>query len=233
VVMVNGEDVTGTILSPVVPVLVSGRISFDDGGTARAVNPASVRVVMQRLDPSYSGMQPSVQAGSSVVHGDVTFEFKTAPGRIALRAASGRWRTRAVYVDGADVTDTGVDVNTQGVRGVRIELTSQQQQVSGTVTDARGDVVEDCAVVMFARDRTRWIAPFDRYLAIERTGKDGRFGVETLPPGDYYAIATDQIDGNEWQAPESLDALSRYASVFSLRSGEVRTLDLKLLTPLK
>ena len=49
-------------------------------------------------------------------------------------------------------------------------------------------------MLLFAQDRARWTAPFNRYLFRTQAGDDGLFKVSTLPPGDYYAIALDHAD---------------------------------------
>ena len=116
------------------------------------------------------------------------------------------------------------------MRGVEIELTNRSQQISGLVTNAKGDAVKDCVVLLFAQDRLRWIAAGNRYFSIGRPGDDGRFSVATLPPGDYYAIALDRADPMEWQDPEFLEGLSRQASAFTLAQSETQTLALRLFS---
>ena len=98
------------------------------------------------------------------------------------------------------------------------------------MTDAGSGLVKDYVVIVFAQDRARWLAPFNRYFSLGRPGDDGRFKVGTLPPGEYYAIALDRADPTQSQDPEVLDGLSRQASAFSLGEGENRTLDLRLFT---
>jgi hypothetical protein len=70
----------------------------------------------------------------------------------------------------------------------------------------------------------------NRYVAVGRPGNDGTFRISTLPPGDYYAIALDGIDGSEALDPESLEGMARLATTVSLAAGDTRTLDLKLVT---
>jgi hypothetical protein len=237
-VTVNGEDVTDLHLAPVVPAAVSGRVSFDDPGAAQSVQSSAIRIMWQALNPD--DMSVGFAGGpASPVQDDLAFELKTPPGRMALRViiAASRpstaigWQVKAIRVGAVDVTDSGVDVGSQGVRGVEIELTNRWQQITGLVTDANGGSVKDYVVVLFAQDRLRWSAVGDRYFATGRPGDDGRFNVATLPPGDYYAIALDRADPTECEAPEFLENLIRQASVFSLAEGETKTLALRLFTP--
>jgi hypothetical protein len=237
VVTVNGEDVTGVRLAPIVPVTVSGRVSFDDLSAARSLEASAIRISAQASSPDDAAMGIGSPGIPAPAQNDFTFELKTGPGRIALRAniqstvaAPSRWQVKAIRVNGTDVTDSGFDVGSEGVRGVDIELTNRVQQISGAVTDARGEIVKECVIVLFARDRSRWIAAFNRYFSVGRPGDDGRFKIMTLPPGEYYAIALDRVDMIDAQNPEFLAGLSRRASTFSLAAGATETLALRLFS---
>jgi hypothetical protein len=171
-----------------------------------------------------AGTQPNVTD-------DLRFELRTAPGHVALRAVGPPgWQVKAVRAGGIEVTDSGIEVGNDGLAGVEIELTNRLQQISGAVTDGRGEPVADYTVVVFARDPGRWTAPFARHLAMARPDDDGRFSVATLPPGDYYAIALDGLDATQWQDPALLERLTGQASVVSIGEGDTRTLDLKLFS---
>jgi len=252
VVSVNGEDINDVRLAPVVPVTVSGRVLFDDAGGAPPLKPSVIQVMAQPMNVDDSGFGFPVPGGPPPpLQDDFSFELKTAPGRIALRAivqpapgtpppspgtpppATGTanvWQLKAVRINGTDVTDSGIEIDSRGARGVEIELTNRRQQVSGSVSDANGVKVKDYTVVMFAQDRARWTAPFNRYLGRAQAGADGLFKVSFLPAGDYYAIALDGVDGSQWQDPEFLEGLIRQASSVSLAPGDTRTVDLKLFT---
>ena len=235
-VTVNGDDLAGVRLAPIAPATVSGRVSFDDAASAQALKPSAMSVVMQPLNPDDALLGIGTTPGPSPLRDDFTFELKTTPGPVGLRivaqAAGGAtpWQLKTIRVNGVDVTDTGIDVGSQGVNGIEIEMTNRLQQLSGTVADARGVTATDYAVAIFSQDRTRWTAPLNRHLAVGRPSNDGTFRISTLPPGDYYAIALDRIDGSEALDPESLEGMARLATTFSLSAGDTRTLDLKLVT---
>jgi hypothetical protein len=232
-VTINGEDLSGVTLVPTAPVTIAGRVVFDDPGASQSLKASNIRVLAQPL-----GTDDSLLGGGglpSPLHDDFTFENKTFPGRVALRAvvpitpdASNGWQLKAVRVNGVDVTDTGVDVGPQGTSGIEIEVTNRAQQISGAVTDAAGASVKDYTVLLFSQNRSRWTEPTSRYLALARPRDDGSFRVATLPPGEYFAVALIRMDINDWQDPETLEALSRSATTFVLGPGDTRTLDLKL-----
>jgi len=229
-VTVNGEDVTGVQLTRVVPVSITGRVSFDDQAAAQSVRASTVRVATLASTVGDAGLGVGSGGNALPVKDDFSFDLKTTPGQMGIRAVAAGWQVKSIRVNGTDVTDTELDVGGQGVSGVEIEMTNRLQELSGAVTDGDGKMVTDYAVVIFAQDRSRWAAPFNRYGATGRPGADGHFKVATLPAGDYYAIALDHSDAIEGQDPEFLETLSRLASPVSLGQGDSRTLELKLFT---
>ncbi len=234
-VSVTGDDVSGVRLAPVTLVAISGRISFDDPGAAQSLKPSAVRVVTQALNgDDFAGIGVGAGGPPRPVNDDFTFESKTPPGRIGLlpivQQASNTWRLKSIRVNGSDVTDSGLEVGSEAVSGIEIEMTNRLQQVTGTVTDARDGAVRDYTVALFSQDRARWKVATNRYFALGRPDADGGFKVVTLPPGDYYAVALDSIDVAGWQDPDLLEGWSRVATAFTLTPGDSRALTLRLFT---
>jgi len=238
---VNGADVTGVLVAPVTPVTVKGRVILDDPAAAQSVKASSIRVVAQALNPDNAGN--AIGGPPGPLQDDFTFELKVAPGPIALRAniagvaatatspaSPSTWRVKAVRANATDITDTGVEVGSQGLSGIEIELTNQVNLVTGGVTDGRGSAVKDYVVLLFSQDRARWTSAVNTRSTLVRPDDEGRFKNGILPPGQYYAIALDRVDQMAWQDPDFLEGLSRQAATFTLAAGETRTLDLRLFT---
>ena len=237
-VTVNGSDVTGVLLTPVVPAVVTGRVVFDP--PSATPDPTTVRVMANPKNPEMMmGMMMNV--GPPIVKDDFTFEVKTAPGQMTIRAfvggpgaapaTQGPWLLKSVRYDSKDVTDSGLDLTSgRDVSGVEIVMTNRPQIVTGQITSARGEIVKDGAVLLFAQDREQWGVLGGRYAAMGRPDKDGKYTVRTLPPGDYFAIAVEQIDNQRYPGdPDYFDLLSRAAVRFSLVEGDARTVDLTLI----
>jgi hypothetical protein len=139
------------------------------------------------------------------------------------------WSLKAVRLNGADVTDTGIDFNrNQEVHGIEIEVTNHPASVSGTVTNNRGQVPADYTVVVFARDEQRWTFA-TRYIQTARPDQDGRFKITAAPPGDYLAAAFEYIEPGQSGDPDFLKQIRDRATAFSLGDGEVKTISLKLI----
>ena len=69
-------------------------------------------------------------------------------------------------------------------------------------------------------------------LHLDRTARSGRrFRVRSLPPGDYYAVAVDNMEPGRWIDPDFLDSVIHAATGLSLDAGETKSIDLKLAEP--
>ena len=230
-VTVNGEDVSGVQLAVAKMVSGTGRIVVRDPAAAQTLKPTGLRVMAQPASPDDMMMMMGGPNGGEVKD-DFSFEIKTAPGRFNLRIGSPMpgFGLKAVRLNGVDVTDTGVDFTPAGdVSGIEIELTNHPQEVSGLVTNARGEPQKNYSVVVFAQDREKWTGN-SRYMTMSRPDQDGRFKIRSLPPGSYYVVALDYVDPGEMGDPEFLERVRVRATSISLGEGETKTLDLKLNT---
>ena len=238
-VSVNGTDVTGVLLAPVLPVVVTGRVVFDP--PTAPPDPTSVRVMANPKNPEMMmGMMMNV--GPQIVKDDFTFELKTSPGQMVIRAnvngpganpapqAPGAWMLKSVRYDANDVTDSGLELTSgRDVSDVEIVMTNRPQIVTGQVTNARAEIVKEGTVLLFSQDREQWASGFGRHMGMSRPDKDGKYTLRTLPAGDYFAVAIEQVDNQRFPGdPDYFDLLSRSAVRFSLVEGETRIVDLTL-----
>lgn len=95
--------------------------------------------------------------------------------------------------------------------------------IAGHVADARAIPVRDYSVIVFPTDRTKWLAT-SRFLTVARPSPDGGFEVGGLPPGEYWVVAVDAIQGNQsvggWEKPEVLEPLTPRATRVTLAERE-------------
>jgi hypothetical protein len=226
-VAVNGDDLTGVRVSPLLPATGVGRLVFDDQAAAQSLTPALIRISAQTVSPQDAiGVSPA----PTPVKDDLTFELKVPPARASLRVGVPQpWQVKSIWLNGVDVTDAGILFNAgEDVSGIEIDLTDRAQTVAGTVVNARGDTIASYVVVLFPQERSRWVSAWNRFVAIGRADAEGNFKVTSLPPGDYYAMALDHVDPTRWQDPEFLQTLTPEATRFSIGDGETKTLYLKL-----
>jgi hypothetical protein len=225
-ITVSGDDLTGIRLTASKPSIVTGRVIVDRAA-AQSLRPASVRLGLQpvQMDMMMMGGTPP-----GAVNEDLTFEMKAQPGtfRVTLFGQMPGWSIRSVRYRGTDVTDSGMEFRpNEDVTDIEVELTNRVTDVSGVVTNAKGEALKDYSVVVFPQDRDKW-TPSSRYMRTARPDQDGRYKVNGLPPGDYRVIALDYLDQNEWNSPEFLDGVRSKATTFSVNEGESKSVDLKI-----
>jgi hypothetical protein len=166
------------------------------------------------------------------VNDDLTFELKSRPGKMRLNlggTATG-WSIRAVRYRGVDVTDSGIDFKAnEDISDVELEITNRVTDLSGLVTNSRGEPVKDYAIAVFPQDRDKW-TPGSRYFRSGRPDQDGRFKLTSLVPGEYFVIALDYMDASEWTDPEFLERIRTKATKLSISEGETKSVDLKVTT---
>jgi protocatechuate 3,4-dioxygenase beta subunit len=222
---VHGDDLTNVVLVTSKGGSAAGKVIFE--GVTRP-NTLALRVAASTVDmdgpPAIGGLS------SGQVTADMTFELKGVAGPRLIRVMSlpTGLMVKAVRLNGTDVTETPIDFkNGEQVSGIEIVI-GKATEVSGTVTDASGTTVKDYTIVLFADDPQKWTLPMTRWVAGRRPDQEGRFKIENLPAGTYYAVAVDYIAQGEWGDPDLLERLKPKAKRLSLDEGEVKTIDLKL-----
>ena len=225
-ITVGSEDINGLLLAAARPVSVTGRIILPPGASFQ---PGTSRLI---ASPAETEMMPFGPPGGGKINDDLTFEMKVPPGRSLVRLlarTAGDWSTKSERLNGVDVTDTGIEIRPgEDITGLEIELTNQQSQITGSVTNSRGQAVKDYSVVVFARDREKWTLPQTRYIRQGQADQEGRFKVTGLPAGEYYAVAVDYVDVGEANDPEFLDKIKDRATMLTLDDGGTKVLDLKI-----
>jgi protocatechuate 3,4-dioxygenase beta subunit len=230
-VSVNGEDINGVRLTAATLVTLTGRIVVQDTGAAQSLKPP-IRINLSPVNPDDQMFMPG---GNTTAKDDFTFELKSQPGQFRVFAgasggAQAMWVVHAVRQNGVDVTDTGIEISSSGeTSGIEIEFTNHVSELSGIVTNQRGEVAKDYTLIVFSQDREQWTGN-TRYRSQGRPDQDGRFKIRALPAGRYYAVALENADPGDSGDPDFFDRIRMKATMFSLNDGETKTLDLKIQT---
>jgi protocatechuate 3,4-dioxygenase beta subunit len=227
-VNVAGEDIGGLVVVGTRGAKASGKITFDGGAAPEGVS--TLRLMAGSTDGENVG--PMAAAfGNSSVKDDGTFTMDGLVGGRTFRVMNGPkgWFLKRVTINGEDITDKGLEFKPgEDVTGIDIELTNKTTSVSGGVTDGKSQPLKDYTVVVFAEDQAKWTMPLNRWTQSARPDQEGRFKLNNLPPGDYYAIAVDYVAQGEWSDPDWLARASKKATKFTLDEGGSKTLELKL-----
>lgn len=230
IVVVNGSDVDGVYLAPLVPVTVSGRVIFDNPASATKVRASAIRVTGEALNPDDA--MAGLVGPPTTPKDDFRFVLQLPPILVMPRATVGTgsgssWMLKAVYVNGVDVTDTGIALRPgEDVSDVEIELADQPPKVSGTVT-VDNTPASGYNVIVFPQDRDRWTLSGPSVFQSTRTDASGRFSMTGLRPGRFYAAAILDLDDVGWTDPEFLERAAQRATLVTLAYGEDKVLDLR------
>jgi hypothetical protein len=225
-VTVSGDDLSGLTVVTGRGATLTGQV-VAEGDTAPTFPAGRLRVTGFSPEPGGfgGGNRPAA------VKDDWTFELRgvVSPRILDVNGLPQGWRVKAVYYGGQDVTDTPIEPRGgETLEGFRIILTNRLTQVTGAVTDSRGEAAPDYVAVLFSTDSARWGAR-SRFVQAARPDQQGRYEIQGLPPGDYLAVAVEYLPEGEWRDPAVLEALRSVAANLRLEEGETRGLDLKLM----
>lgn len=223
-VVVAGRDVTDLILQTSKGSTAHGRVMFE-GSQRPTFQPSTMEVAARPA--SFDDV--SVVGSASRVKRDWTFELKNLAGSVLIRTPQipSPWALKAILNGGEDVTDTAVEVKVgQEITGLRVVLTTDTTEISGRVSGCREMPGEQCSVLVFADDTSRW-GPQTRFVRVIRPDRDGAFKIRGLPPGAYLAAAIQYVWQGEWYDPDFLEQVRPSATRLSLTERQTNTLNLK------
>ena len=208
-------------------VAVAGRVTFD-GSAAAPVQPGALWVgpsVPQRFQ--YQDLLiPRARVGD-----DFGFEMRDLAGELLLRPSGvpNGWMLKAVLLGGDDITDTPREFRAEDSDRLQIVLTARWAELSGTVTDDKGQLVRSGTVVLFSDDRAAWFAESTRLRAAPVT-RDGRFMLRLTRPGRYQVVTLPPDVRWDYQQIDRalLEQYAAEATAVVIGEDERRQIDLKV-----
>lgn len=223
---VGADDISNLAVITSPGAVARGVIQTDDG-TPPPFRADAVQLFANTAEP----MTMSI-GGQARINDDMTFEIPALFDRRLIRAsvaAGTGWYLKGVYLNGDDVTDTGVTFEPgREVDGFEVVFTQKTTELSGLLTDNRGRPVVDASVVIFPANRDRW-AFNSRFLRTVRPDTEGRYNARSLPPNDdYLIIAVKNLEQGQGGDPEFLGRAADEAKRFTLAEGETKAVDVKL-----
>ena len=228
-IAVGNEDLNGVVVVTAPGARLAGRVVTDTGEPASF--PSQQLMVMTQpaeLSPN------SLGAGGSIarVNDDWTFELSNLidPGYFRVRVAKG-WTLDAVYLDGADVTDTAVTLPPGQARGgLEIVISEKIGTLSGLVKDDRGNPILDATILVFPDDDALWMFQ-SRFIKAARPDQDGHYTIEGLTAHRaYLAVAVQGLEDGQAGDPDFLRSVTSSAVRFSLGKGESKNVDIEIAT---
>jgi hypothetical protein len=227
-VLVDGRDISGVELVLQPGASAAGRLTVEAVRSAKPPGLGGLRVRAPFTDGSSFG---DTLTGEVLPDGAFAIRGLMAGNHIlTVDGLPYPWIVKAVTYRGQDITDSGLEVGGRQQRfdDVRVVITDIASELSGVVRDASGTPVPDATVLIVPLADQFWTRT-SRRLAVLRTDAGGRYRMRGLPPGEYRAVASIEIDESEAYRPGLLRAFRETGATLTLKALEERVLDLPLM----
>ena len=226
-VVVQGTEMPGIALMTDGGGTVSGQVVTDDG---QPLPPGRnrPRVSAEGVGPDHQPMVFMSGDENGVVKPDGTFALSGVMGPTLLRVLQlpSAWRVKHVEIGGEESSQKPVSPRSgQRIDNVRIVITDKFPVVMGRITDEEGKPSEG-SVVLFPEDEATWVDTGTLYRA--RPDQSGTFRIDAVRPGDYLAVAVENVESWQLQDPEYLATLRDRATRITVREGPPLQITLKL-----
>lgn len=224
---VAGDDIDGLIATLAPTPAIRSRVQYE-GSSPRPPDPPSGRFVALPFSLEAIGSPPgSAGVGAALgPQGPTVFGYPPGRYRVRVNNSPQGWMFKSAMLDGVDVSETPFDL-TRDIDDLVITFTDRWTGLSGSVEGAAAD---GAVVLAFTTDSQGWanagVNP--RRLKSARVTAARRFGISSLPPGDYFVVAVAEEDAADWRDPAVLEVLARIATQVSIVEGEHKALDLRV-----
>jgi hypothetical protein len=226
-VLVDGQDITNIVLSPVPGLTIRGRIVFQ--GQKPAPRLSDVRMMGLPLwSRTLPGGQPviAIQSDGEFTLPNVPPGLYAAEFTMGIRTPIGAWWLKSITLDGREALDAPLDLRTS-VDGAAVTFADTASELAGRVATSAGEPAANYVVVVFPVERRSWFFN-SRRIASTPVDSQGRYTVRNLPPGDYLIAARNDLDALEWFNPGTLESLADTAARIRVREDERLTHDIRI-----
>jgi hypothetical protein len=228
VVAIRDRDIADVTVTLHPSTTVSGRVTFESERSMDAPQPTVHVLAMLAVE----GMRVNHATTASVAD-DGTFTLPGVYGPRLIRVGYGGdrnsppWWPKAVFVDGANVTNVPIDFSTRSSARVEVVFSDRPTAVVGLVHDEAGLPVDGARVLLFSKDPAMWAA----WSTAVQTGvsdENGRFWfVAPMPAGDYRAIALREIPTPSIaEAVDELARLEKFATPIVVSESKIARIEL-------
>jgi hypothetical protein len=198
------------------PPLVLRPLAADPDGSP--LDDASIRVATER--------PISLEAPS-----DNSFSVRPLTGSFRLQLANAPvgWWLESAVINGIDAAV--YPVMTSGDRGtddVEAVIATNGATLAGRVVGDRV-AIDGATVVIYSVDPEQWFVG-SQYVRRAHAGSNDRFIQPSLPPGEYYVVALEDVSADpdllDWQSVSALASFATHAKRVRLSPSQQRTVDL-------
>jgi hypothetical protein len=231
--VVSSADLSGVAVILGAGTTISGRVVWE--GTSPRTRtgppvPARVTTVQADLQRQFAQMGGSSDPrANGTLDDDGSFTLAGASGRVFFNVpAPSGWMVKSVTLDGDDITDVPLDLTGRAsIPDLRIVLTDKLTNVSGQVSNTRGEALQDYVVVIQPVERKEPVIA-SRFIRTVRPDTTGTFQTRGMRPGRYLATAVQALDEGQQFNPEYQGQLREKGTSFSVSEGGSARLALEL-----
>jgi protocatechuate 3,4-dioxygenase beta subunit len=226
-IAVDGRNLTNVLVTLQQGLTLSGRVAFQ-GTAQQPADLTRMRVVLTPADPAGG---PMMQNAAGTV--DATGKFTIAsvvPGMYRLTASGGGngWYLDSAVIDGQDTLDVPFEVKPGSApSGAVITFTDRQAQLTGSITNQRGQPAPEQTLILFPADERYWV-PQSRRIRSTRPSTDGQFTFAGIPPGDYKLVAMVDVETGAWFDLAFLQQIDAASTRITVNEGEKKVQNLQI-----
>jgi hypothetical protein len=227
-VPVDGRNLTNVLVTLQQGLTVSGRIAFQ-GSAQPPTDLTRIRVNLAPADPGVMGGQPQNAAGVVDASGKFTIT-SVIPGlyRLTAGGAGNGWFVDSAIIDGQDTLDLPFEVKPGSApTGGVITFTDKQAQLTGTITNQRGQPAPEQTLILYPADERYWV-PQSRRIRSTRPSTDGQFSFTGIPAGDYKIVALVDVEPGAWFDPSFLQQVDAASTRITIGDGEKKVQNLQI-----
>ena len=222
---VSDSNIENLILRPTPGTEIRGKVTVEGG----KIEGERVNISVGPWDDDGGA---NFAGGWAQAKDDGTFTIKSVQaGRYRVQCYRQDSYVKSVRAGDQDITDTPLDTSQGGPASLDIVLSLKVPEVSGSVKNADGKPVTGAFVVLIPKDETR-LGRWESY-GTSTTDQYGNFRVRSIRPGDYKALAVEEMEGGEFMDPEFIKPIEDKAVSVSLQEGVKENLQLTLASDKK
>jgi hypothetical protein len=217
-IQVAKEHVDGVALGFVASGEIAGVVAVDGPPPAAFKN---IRVTLSAPPGAPNFSTPTAPVGD-----DGKFTLKNVPPSRYQAQVTGAPDTsyaKSVKWGGQDAPEEGFDFAGGSGGPLQIRLSLSGAQVSGAVRDADDNPQADATVVLMPDSKRASL------YRETRTDKDGSFSFKGVAPGEYKALAWEDVETAAYKDPEYLKKVEGKAEALSLKEDDKKSVSLKVI----
>jgi hypothetical protein len=214
-VNVANSDVEGVVVTPMPLAEIDGKVTVE--GEASKVNLKSIRVQAVPMDSTPNYRQPPMVDDSGIF---TLPELSPEKYRLTLTAPPGSY-VKSITSSGQDIRDSGIDL-ALGSGKVDVVLSTKVASITGTVQKAKSEDPPGMAILVQLDAKGNPVL-MTNSSPIAQVDSSGNFTFSNLGPGEYLAMAFEEVDFPSASDPDFLKKFVSRAATVKLSEGESKS----------